>query len=34
MATRKDVEWAKNVRVFDLLNIQLNLIQLLVKEFL
>jgi hypothetical protein len=29
----KDVEWAKHVGVFNLLNIQLNLIQPLVKEF-
>ncbi len=30
----KDVEWAKHVGVFSLLNIQLSLIQPLVKEFL
>jgi hypothetical protein len=32
--TKKDVEWAKQVGVFSLLNIQLSPIELLVKEFL
>jgi hypothetical protein len=31
---RKDVEWAKHVVIFDIFSVQLNLIWLLVKEFL
>lgn len=34
MDNQKSVEWAKHVGVFNLLNIQLSLIPLLVKEFL